>query len=289
MLRMAAGAGVGAMALGLGGCTEEQMASGDSLALKGNINHSIVWWCYEKYWDAEQMCGVANRLGVKSIELIDVQHWPTLKKHGLVCALHGSHGFEKGMNNPDYHAECTAKIKKSVDECEVFGFPTVITFTGFREDIADDVGAKNCIAGLKNVIGYAEKKKVNLCIEMLNSRDATEMKGHPGYQGDHMDYCMDIVKAVGSPRMTVLFDIYHVQIMDGDVIRRIRQYSEHIGHVHTAGCPGRNELDDTQEINFPPIIKELVKANYKGYVAHELIPTRDAFKGLTQAVKLCDV
>ncbi len=289
MLRTAAGAGLGAMSLGLASCTEQQKSDSTPVATKGRINQSMVWWCYEPYWSAEKMCGVANKLGVKSIELIDVEHWPTLKKHGLVCALHGSHGFVQGMNNPEYHDMCIAKIKKSVDECAEFGFPTVITFTGMAEDISPEDGKKNCINGLKKVIGYAEKKKINLALEMLNSRDATEMKGHPGYQGDHMDYCMEIVKGVGSPNMTVLFDIYHVQVMDGDIIRRIRQYKDYIGHYHTAGCPGRNEIDDTQEINYLPIFEEIAKTDYNGYVAHEFIPTRDPMKGLTEAVKLCDV
>ncbi len=288
MLRSAAGAGLGAMALGIAGCEEAQKVGGGA-ALKGHINHSMVWWCFEKYWTTEQMCEVAKSLGLKSVELIEPEHWPTLKKHGLVCAIHGSHGFVQGMNNPAYHDMCIAKIKESVDICAEYGFPNVITFTGMSEDIPADAGQKNCIEGLKKVVGYAEQKKVNLCLEMLNSRDAVEMKGHPGYQGDHMDYCIEIVKAVGSPRMKVLFDIYHVQIMDGDIIRRIGQYAEYIGHVHTAGCPGRNELDDTQEINYPPIMRALVKAGYTGYTGHEFIPTRDPLKGLAEAVALCDV
>ena len=167
--------------------------------------------------------------------------------------------------------------------------PSVIAFTGFREDIPDPVGARNCVNGLKKIVGYAEKKKVNLCLEILNSRVGVEMKGHPGYQGDHTDYCMEIIKQVGSPRMKLLFDIYHVQIMDGDVISRIRQYKDYIGHYHTAGNPGRGELDDKQEINYPAIMKEIVKSGYKGYVGHEFVPTRDPLEGLTEAITLCDV
>ena len=148
---------------------------------------------------------------------------------------------------------------------------------------------KNCVAGYKKIVGHAEKKKVTLCLEMLNSRVNEDMKGHPGYQGDHTDYCMDIIKQVGSPRLKLLFDIYHVQIMDGDVIRRIRQHAEYIGHVHTAGNPGRGELDDKQEINYPPIMQALVEIDYKGYVGQEFIPTRDPAKGLEEAVALCDV
>ncbi|HVC98610.1 MAG TPA: TIM barrel protein, partial [Pirellulales bacterium] len=223
------------------------------------------------------------------VELADPKDWPTLKKHGLVCAIATSHGFEKGMNNPDYHEMCIEKIRASIDACAEYGFPNVITFTGFREDIPDDVGAKNCVAGFKKIVGYAEKKKVNLCLEMLNSRVDFEMKGHPGYQGDHTDYCIDIIKQVGSPRMKLLFDIYHVQIMDGDVISRIRQHADYIAHIHTAGNPGRAELDDKQEINYPPIMRALLEIGYSGYVGQEFIPTRDPLDGLRQAVALCDV
>jgi hydroxypyruvate isomerase len=207
----------------------------------------------------------------------------------LVCALHSSHGFEQGMNNPKYQAMCLAKLRDSIDACAEHGFPSVITFTGFREDIPDDVGLKNCVDGYKKIVGHAEKKGINLCLEILNSRVAAEMKGHPGYQGDHTDYCMEIVKQVGSPRLKLLFDIYHVQIMDGDIISRIRQYKDYIGHYHTAGNPGRRELDDQQEINFKPIMEEIVRTGYTGYVGQEFIPTGDPLAGLRQAVALCDV
>lgn len=166
----------------------------------------------------------------------------------------------------------------------------MIAFTGMREDIPDDVGATNCVEGLKQIANYAEQKKVTICLEMLNTRDDTHpMKGHPGYQGDNTEYCIDIVKRVGSSHVKLLFDIYHVQIMDGDVIRRIRQHKDLIGHVHTAGNPGRGELSDTQEIAYPAVMKALLEVGYRGYVGQEFIPTGDALAGLKQAVQLCDV
>jgi hydroxypyruvate isomerase len=159
-----------------------------------------------------------------------------------------------------------------------------------RENISDEQGLKNCVAGFKKIIGHAEEKKVDLCLEMLNTRDSSHpMKGHPGYQGDHTEYCIEIIKQVGSPRMKLLFDIYHVQIMDGDVIRRIRQHKEHLGHIHTAGNPGRGELDDKQEIAYKPIMEALLEVGYQGYVGQEFIPTRDPLAGLRQAVAVCDV
>jgi len=278
----------GAAALAVAGCgaANKRMAR---TVTKGRIKQSIAYWCYEKHWTLEQTCRVAKQLGCRSIELVEPKHWPMLKEYGLVCAIANSHGFDKGMNNPAYHDMCIQKIRDAVDACAEHGFPSVITFTGFREDIPDDVGIANCVKGYKKIISYAEKKKVNLCLEILNSRVDIEMKGHPGYQGDHTEYCMEIVRQVGSPRMKLLFDIYHVQIMDGDIIQRIRQYKDYIGHYHTAGNPGRGEIDDTQEINYKPIMQEIAKTSYTGYVGQEFIPTHDPLKSLTEAVLLCDV
>lgn len=259
-------------------------------ATKGRIKQSIVHWCFKDHWDLEQTAKIAAELGCQSVELVGPEHWPTLKKHGLVCAIAGSHGFVKGMNDPANHKECLALLRTRIDECAEFGFPSVISFTGMSGNISPEKGAQNCIEGFKKIVGHAEKQGVTICLEMLNSRVSDHpMKGHPGYQGDHTDYCIDIIKQVGSPRLKLLFDIYHVQIMDGDVIARIRQHAEHIGHVHTAGNPGRGELDNLQEINYPPIMQALIDVKYDGYVGQEFIPTRDPLVGLTEAVKLCDV
>lgn len=260
---------------------------------KNRINQSLTYWCFEKYWNVEQICGIARQLGCKALGLIEPEDWPTLKKFGLVCGLTGSHMFVEGMNNPAHQPMCLEKMRKSIDNNAEAGFPNVITFTGFAKTeagvISPEDGISNCVNGYKSIIGYAEKKGVNLCLEMLNSRDPVEMKGHPGYQGDHIDYCMEIIKKVGSPRMKLLFDIYHVQIMHGDIIRRIQQNKDYIGHYHIAGCPDRHEIDDTQEINYKPIMKAIAETGYTGYVSHEYMPTRDPLKGLRQAVALCDV
>ena len=286
LLRHGAAAGILAAA---GNAVAAPAADDGPGAVNKRIRQSVVQWCFQKHWEIDRLCEIAKRLGCLSVELVDPKDWLTLKEHGLVCALAGSHWFDKGMNNPKHQDMCVEKIRKAVDACADCRFPSVITFTGFREDIADDDGIRNCVAGYKKIIGHAEKKNVNLCLEMLNSRVAEEMKGHPGYQGDHTDYCMEIIKQVGSPRMKLLFDVYHVQIMDGDVIARIRKHAEYIGHVHTAGNPGRGELDDRQEINYKPVMQALVAAGYKGYVGQEFIPTRDPLQGLREAVALCDV
>src|SRR5678815_4092194 len=181
-------------------------------------------------------------------------------------------------------------MRQRIDACADAGFPSVITFTGMREPkIPDDVGMKNCVEGLKKIVGHAEKKKVTLCLEMLNSRVNIEMKGHPDYFCDDIDRSVEICRQIGSGRMKVLFDIYHVQIMHGDVITRLRQCAPYIGHYHTAGVPGRGEIDDTQEINYAPIMKAIVETGYTGYVAQEFIPVRDKVASLNQSVKICDV
>jgi hydroxypyruvate isomerase len=273
-----------------------EAATGTGTAAKKlRIKQSLVHWCYAPYWDVPQLIKVAKQLGCGSIELIDPKYFPLLKENGLHCAI-GSINmspdapFMKGFNNPKYHERVIKATRDAIDACAEYGYDKVITFTGMSEDVPADIGARNCVEGYKKVIGHAEKKGVTLCLEMLNTRDASHpMKGHPGYQGNHTEYCIDIIQRVGSPNLKLLFDIYHVQIMDGDVIRRIRQHKDYLGHIHTAGNPGRGELDDRQEIAYKPIMEALIEVGYQGYVGQEFIPTRDAYQGLWQAVALCDV
>ena len=273
--------------------------------VKGNIKQSVVSWCFMASgdkWSLDQTCAITRGFGVPSVEIVAPDEFPILKKHGLTCAIAANTmpgTFKTGFNNPKYHDELVERYTKVIDACADFGCPSIIAFTGYKYkepddsksgEIALDEGAKNCVAGLKRIMAHAEKKAVNICIEHLNTRDDSHpMKGHPGYQGDDLDYLCKIIRAVGSPRMKLLFDVYHVQIMHGDVIRRIEQCKDVIGHVHTAGNPGRGELDDTQEINYPPIMRKLLAIKYAGYVGQEFIPTRDAKAGLAEAIELCDV
>ncbi len=297
------GAAAGA-ALALG--TQHLSAAEGKAVTKGNVKQSIVFWCFNtagEKWDVEKTCQVARDLGCGSVEIVDPKDWPTLKKYGLVCAIapNGMPGapFVKGFNNPKYHDELLATMTKTIDACAEAGVPNVIAFTGYKwrdaEDpksgeIPRDEGADNCVKGFKKLVGYAEKKGVTVCLEHLNTRDDSHpMKGHPGYQGDDLDWVAGIIRKVGSPRLKLLFDIYHVQIMHGDVIRRLEQTKDVIGHVHTAGNPGRGELDENQEINYPPIMRKLLEIKYAGFVGQEFIPTRSPLEGLRQAVKLCDV
>ncbi len=302
VLRVAgAGAALGAA---VSTVTDEAAAAKTVVKRKRRIRQSIVHWCFKSAWSTEEMCVIAKKLGCPSIELCPTSDWPTLKKHGLTCAIAGidigaGPPFVRGFNNPKFHDQVIEATRKSIDASAEFGTPCVISFTGFSAidpddkqsaHISRDDGIRNCVAGYKKIVAYAEKRKVTLALEMLNTRDDTHpMKGHPGYQGDRTDYVMEIINRVGSPSLKLLFDIYHVQIMDGDVIRRIGKLKDAIAHVHTAGNPGRGELDDRQEINYPPIMRALLAAGYKGYVGQEFIPTGDPWKGLKQAVALCDV
>lgn len=259
----------------------------------GQIKQSLVYWCYAPYWSPREMCQVACELGCKSIEVIEPEHWPLLAEHGLTCALAGSHGFIEGLNNPKHHEACIATLRERIDQSADFGCPNVITFTGSRAGMSDEEGMEHCVAGLKKIIGHAERRGVNLCLEMLNSRVDVEMKGHPDYMGDHMDWCIELIDRVGSERMKVLFDFYHVQIMDGDVIARLRKYIDYVGHIHTAGVPGRFELDGRQELNYRSLIETVAELNYRGYVGHEFFlsrPTQEfALESLRRAVRICDV
>jgi hydroxypyruvate isomerase len=234
-------------------------------------------------------------MGLKSVELVPPADWPTLKKHGLACAIASSHGFVKGWNDPANWDFCTEKITAAVEAAAAFGCKNVITFSGMRGKLpageeGDETGKRNFVEGIKRVLPLAEKKQVTLALEMLNSRVDIEMKGHPGYQCDSIEWAVDVCDRVGSDRLKILFDIYHVQIMQGDVITRIKKYKDYIAHYHTAGNPGRHEIDDTQEINYPGILRVIAETGYTGFVGQEFIPTwNDPVAALRDAARRCDV
>jgi len=257
-------------------------------AKNGRIKQSVIPWCF-KPMPEEELVQHAAALGLQSVELIDPKHWPLLKSLGMTCAIAGSHGFSKGFAHPEEHDECVKILRERIEQCAAASVPSVITFSGFRRGLSTDEGQANMIAGLKRVVPFAEEKRVTICLEMLNSRVATTMKGHPDYFCDDIERSVEVCKAIGSERMKVLFDIYHVQIMHGDVIARIKEHAPHIGHVHTAGVPGRGEIDETQELNYPPLMRALLEVGYTGYVGQEFIPVRDKVASLAQAVRLCDV
>ena len=250
---------------------------------KGRINQSVSKWCYGKF-SLDELCTVAAKMGLKAIDLLGPRDFPTVKKHGLACSMVSTHGLTRGVNNKKNHAECLARIRSAIDAAAEHGFPNVITFPGNRRGMPDDVGIENSVIALKQIAGHAEKKKVTICLEYLNSK-----VDHKDYMFDNMAWGVEVCKKVGSENVKILYDIYHAQIMEGDIIRTIRDYKEYIGHYHTGGNPGRNEIDETQELYYPAIMRAIVDTGFKGYVAHEFIPKRDPIESLAYAVRICDV
>ena len=259
--------------------------------VNGRIRQSVMAWCFNPM-PMEELIAACHAMGMPAMEGIDRTHYPRMRELGMVPAIVGSHGFATGPINRDNHAECLTKLREAVDVAVKFGSKNVITFTGMREaGITDEAGARNCVDCWKEAVAYAGTKNVNLCLEHLNTRDDTHpMKGHPGYFGDDVDFCIELIKKVDSPNMKLLFDIYHVQVMNGDVTRRLRQYIDFIGHIHTAGVPGRAEIDETQEVNYPAIMRTILDLKYEGFVAQEFIPTwDDKLSALRHGVATCDV
>ncbi|MFO0810649.1 MAG: TIM barrel protein [Gemmataceae bacterium] len=267
------------------------LAAGDLFAdevakPKGNINQSLCRWCYGKI-KLDELAEKSKAMGYKSVELLKPDEVLTVKKFGMTCAvLNGgpSIGIGNCLNRPENHEKNVKDLKASIDFAAAEGVPNVICFSGNRKGMPDDVGLKNCAEGLKKVVGYAEEKKVTLVMELLNSK-----VDHKDYMCDRTAWGVELCKTVGSPRFKLLYDIYHMQIMEGDVIRTLRQNKEWIGHYHTGGNPGRNEIDETQELNYPAIMKAILATGYAGYVAQEFIPKRDPLTSLAQGFKICDV
>jgi hydroxypyruvate isomerase len=270
---------------------KEEVPAADYKIVNGRIRQSVMGWCF-KPMPGEELASHCKRMGMTAIEGISTDLYPKMRELGLDISIVSSHGFKEGMCNRDQHDRCVKILRERIDLAAEHGYKNVITFTGMLpKGVSPEQATHNCIEGWKKIIGHAETKGVTLCLEHLNTRDDTHpMKGHPGYFGDDVDHCVDIIKKIDSPRMKLLFDIYHVQIMNGDVIRRIRQYKDVIGHYHTAGVPGRAELDDSQEINYPAVMRAILETGYEGYVAQEFIPTwKDKIAALRHAVALCDV
>ena len=258
----------------------------------GRIRQSVMGWCFNPMPTME-LAKHCKEIGLVAMEGIDAKHYPAVRELGLKISLvSGGHGFRNGPCDPKNTETVINGIKKGIDLAADIGTKSVITFTGMKyKDMDPDKAAALCVETWKKVIPHAEKKGINLVLEHLNSRDDSHpIKGHPGYFGDDVDLCADLVNKVGSKNFKLLFDVYHVQVMNGDVIRRIKQYKDIIGHYHTAGCPGRGEIDDTQEINYPPILKTILETGYDGYLAQEFIPTwKNPIDSLRHAAEVCDI
>ncbi len=256
-----------------------------AIALKGNINHSVCRWCYSKI-PLEDLCRAAKSMGIKSVELTGPDEWPVLQKYGLTSALPwgAGKGIVDGFNNPKLHDELVASYEAIFPKLKAANLNTIICFSGNRHGMSDVEGLTNCAVGLKRLLPSAEKYGITLIMELLNSK-----VDHADYMCDRTAWGVELCKKVGSDRFKLLYDIYHMQIMEGDLIRTIRDNSAYIGHYHTGGNPGRNEIDQTQEINYPAVMRAIVATGYKGYVAQEFIPKRDPLTSLREGVLLCDV
>jgi hydroxypyruvate isomerase len=252
-------------------------------ATKGRIKQSLCRWCYGNI-KLEKLAEEAKKIGYQSIELLTIDEYKIVKPYGLTCAMLGRVSISNGLNRKEFHAGIEKELRKNIAFAAAEGIPNVICMSGDRKGMADDDGLKNCLLGLKNIAGFAEEKKVTICMEGLNSK-----VDHRDYMYDRTNWGVDLCKKLGSPRFKLLYDIYHMQIMEGDVIRTIHENIAHIGHFHTGGVPGRHELDDTQELQWRTIAKAIADLNFDAYFAHEFIPVHDPMDSLRHAVQLCAV
>jgi hydroxypyruvate isomerase len=260
-----------------------------STALKGNINHSVCRWCYGSI-PLEDLCVAVKKIGFSAIDLVGPKDWPTLQKHGIFSSM--CNGAElnlvDGWNDKKFHPQLIKNYSEMIPLVAKAGYKQLICFSGSRRGIDDETGWNNCAEGLKQIMGLAEKNKVEIVMELLNSK-----VNHKDYQCDRTAWGVELCKRTGSENFKLLYDIYHMQIDEGDVIRTIKDNHQYISHYHTGGVPGRNEIDETQELYYPAIMKAIVDLGFKGYVAQEFIPTpktnEEKLVSLEKGVKICDV
>jgi len=257
----------------------------EAAATKKRIKQSVCRWCY-KNMPIEDLCAAAAQMGLLGVDLLNPDEYELPRRHGLICTMGyaGAGTIPEALNRTEHHAAIEEAFRTNIPLAAKAGVPNVITFSGNRKGMADDEGARNTIAGLNRVKKIAEDYGVVICIELLNSK-----VNHPDYMCDHTAWGVRVMEEVNSPNVKLLYDIYHMQIMEGDLIATIRKNIAWIGHFHTGGVPGRHELDDTQEIQWDGVMRAIAATDYKGYVAHEFLPVRDPMSSLRAAVKLCDV
>ncbi len=278
-----------------GALTQRLRAADAASGMKGRVHHSVCKWCYPKI-SLDDLCVAGKEIGLQSIELLDPKDFATMKKHKMHCAMVSYPSIEgpgkvklggipKAFNRLEHHDKLIEAYEPLIKESAAAGFFNVICFSGNRDGLDDEQGIKNCAIGLKRLIPLAEKHKVTLCMELLNSR-----VNHKDYQCDKSAWGVELCKAIGSEHFKLLYDIYHMQIMEGDVIATIKRDHQYFAHYHTGGVPGRHEIDETQELNYPAIMKAIVETGFKGHVAQEFIPARkDVLASLKQGVNICDV
>jgi len=272
-----------ALGVGAAGVLAASARSDEAPKVKGNIKQSVCRWCYGRI-PLEKLARAAKAMGYQSIELLLPQEYLKIKPLGMTCAMIGGADIANGLNRKENHAKILRELRERIEFAAAEKLPSVICMAGNRRGLADDEGLKTCALGLKKILGLAEQKKVNVMMEGLNSK-----VDHKDHMYDHTAWGVELCRHLGSPRFKLLYDIYHMQIMEGDVIRTIRQHKDCIGHYHTGGNPGRHEIDETQELNYPAIVRAIVATGYKGYLGQEFIPSRDPLTSLAQGFRICDV
>lgn len=275
------GAAVGTAALPAASTLANQDENDGPAITIGDLKQSVCKWCMPG--SLEEVAAVAKKIGLKSVELLNPDQIPIVKKMGLTCAIVNAHGINNGLNRTQNHEQCLAKIRKGIAAAREHGCRNVITFSGNRGGMDEDEGLKNCEAALKQIVGEAEKAGVVIIMEYLNSKD------HKDYMFDHMSFGVELCKRIGSDNFKILYDIYHVQRMEGEIINMINEFHQYIGHYHTAGNPGRKDLDDQQELQYRPIMQAIKKTGYEGFIGQEFYPKHGLEKSLAQAARVCDV
>ena len=281
-------AAVGVAAIAATGTMANQPSNTKSASgpLKRNIHHSACRWCYDKM-ELEELCRRGKKAGLEAIDLVDLEEIPTLQKHGLAASLvHGvPGGITQGLNRLENHDAIIAFFEETAPKVAEHGVKRMICFSGNRDGLDDEQGLENCKIGLQRIMPTVEKHGVQVVMELLNSK-----RNHPDYQCDHTLWGVELVKRVDSEHFKLLYDIYHMQIMDGDVIATIREFHPYFGHYHTGGVPGRHEIDESQELYYPAIMRAILETGFDGYVAQEFIPTaEDPIASLAEALRICDV
>ncbi len=284
LLAASAGAlSAGAAALARSADDAPPQAAAAPTGLRGRLKQSVCRWCYGNM-PVEELCRNAAAMGARSVELLGENEWSIPAKFGLTCAVaNGPTTISDGLNAPANHDKIVQEAERLLPLAKQAGLPNMIVFSGNRRGMSDADGIRNCVAGLKRIAPLAERLGVTIVMELLNSK-----VDHKDYQCDRTAWGVEVVKGVGSPRFKLLYDIYHMQIMEGDVIRTIVDHFEHIGHFHTGGVPGRAEIDASQELNYAAICKAIVEKGYTGYLAQEFIPRRDPMTSLREALQICD-
>jgi hydroxypyruvate isomerase len=283
--RQALVAGAVTLGAGLGAQTRAQSGAQGRAVTKGRLKQSVCRWCYSKI-ELPELCKAVASMGLTAIDLLGEKDWPVLQDHGLICSMGSAGGgsIANGLNVKANHDAIVKNFEQNLPKAAAAKVPNVITFFGNRRGMSDSEAIANCVEGLNRVKKIGEDTGVTICVELLNSK-----VDHKDYHGDKSAFGIEIVKAVASPRVKLLYDIYHMQIMEGDVIRTIRDNKEYFAHFHTGGVPGRHELDATQELQWATVSAAIADTGFQGYMAHEFVPTRDPLTSLREAVVLCDV